>query len=163
MYQVVISIVCIIALGISAFGKESNTYIRINANDEKSLQNCEMIINSIGGKVNHISPPNEVICFLPSEKYDIFKSLLNSEVESINLKTDAKSYSETIGYKGWTHFKNNKTKTKIQSNISENYLSQYICKKLIYEINGDMKLNDPGPPAYDRLTNQYLIGKIANV
>jgi hypothetical protein len=66
MLRFVVIIVCVIALSVSAFGRESNTYVRLNTDAENQLQDCETLINSIGGKVNHIFPPNEIICYLLS-------------------------------------------------------------------------------------------------
>jgi len=50
MLRFVVIIVYVIAVGLSAFGRESNTYVRLNTDAENQLQDCEALISSVGGK-----------------------------------------------------------------------------------------------------------------
>jgi len=46
----VLVIYIIIVTGYSTFGRESNTYVRLNTDAENQLQDCEALISSVGGK-----------------------------------------------------------------------------------------------------------------
>ena len=100
LYRVILSIYFILFIASTAFSHGSNTYIKLA---EQDMQKAEIMINSLGGKVNHIFPPNEIICYLPDPNKHLLEKKLPCEIEGLDsqpLEIDDKN-----GYTSWRYLK----------------------------------------------------------
>jgi len=105
-----------VLFSINAYGG-SNYYIIINDTTFDYSESFDYRINSLGGRINHVFPPNEFICYLPEKMADKILKHYDCNIEGLN--TTELNLADKLGYQSWKHLISGLTDTVAGS---DNYL-----------------------------------------
>ena len=95
-------IILIISLTSNIYSR-SNCYIRFENINTNSIDSLEYIINSYGGRVIHIFPPNEFICLMDYKLYNNMKNdfLIKGSHSDIRQQSVLANQSDRLGEFCW--------------------------------------------------------------
>ena len=104
MKSLILSMLIYVLFTINAYCG-SNYYIIINDTAFNDFETFDYRINSLGGHVNHIFPPNEFICYLPEDNAEIILKYFDCNIEAYGLPS--LNLSSKPGYISWQHLADN--------------------------------------------------------
>jgi len=161
MKAIFISMVICVLLTINTYSR-SNYYIIMNDSTFNEIENLEMKIETIGGKINHIFPRGEFICYLPEERANSIKICFDCRLEGLN--SIKLNISDRIGYRSWENLRTaDKTTESIQGISRDSSGSLFKCGFRRYELPADYNQdkNAVKTPVTNRITNNFMIGRVA--
>jgi len=86
------------------FGQQSNTYISWNDLKTNDIDHVEDLVIKAGGRVNHIFPPDELICYIPENNRKKLQE--NTDLNIVTLSDTRFVKNNKIGCKVWDYLKN---------------------------------------------------------